>query len=84
MRYNGNEISTSAFDKGFPMFGTTKLSTIRKKLEEARSREANGESDRRIPKAKLDEGKKIMEELERFMQRAREFLRDEGRTHAYK
>jgi hypothetical protein len=64
---------------GFFMFGTTKLSEIRKRLEEAKA------SGGRIPNAKRDgEGARIMEELNQFIQRARKELRRIRRANVKK
>lgn len=61
------------------MFGTTKLSTIRKQLEDAKA------SDRQIANAERQvEGTEVMEGLKLFMQRARKEMRRKRRAGAKK
>ena len=67
------------------MIGQTKLSEIRKKLEEAMGPDPIAELDRQIAVAKREgEGTEIMEELKRFIQRARKVIRRKPRTTAKK
>jgi hypothetical protein len=67
------------------MIGTTKLSTIRAKLEKAMGPDPIAELDRQIAAAKREgEGTEIMEGLKRFLQRARKATRRKRRTGAKK
>jgi hypothetical protein len=67
------------------MIGTTKLSTIRKKLEEALGPDPMAELDRQIANAKRrSEGTEIMEGLKRFIQRARKATRRKPRARLKK
>ena len=61
------------------MFGTTKLSTIRKQLEDAKT------SDRQIANAaRQGEGTEVIEGLKLFLQRARKEMRRKRRASAKK
>jgi hypothetical protein len=67
------------------MIGTTKLSEIRKKLEQAMGPDPIAELDRQIANAKREgKGTEIMEDLKRFIQRARKATRRKRRTGAKK
>ena len=65
------------------MIGTTKLSTMRKKLEEAMGPDPIAELDRQIANAKRDGlGTEVMEGLKKFLLRARKATRRNPKARA--
>jgi hypothetical protein len=67
------------------MIGTTKLSTMRKKLEKAMGPDPIAELDRQIDNAKRDGlGTEVMEGLKKFLVRARKEMRRKPKARAKK